>query len=170
LAAGYFLLTTLSQLLDAILGSLALSKPSFLYLAIAVATAGNAVFLTHALRSDKAVARLWIADNRAVKVNQVILWFGFLYLALRFPITAFAVPPVALGHGLLAFVMYSLLFAPLWIGLVVLAWKLTRRASAPAQPQRRRAVTVLAALCGWGLLGEMRLLLDPELIERLGRL
>jgi hypothetical protein len=104
-------------------------------------------------------------------LSPVIFWIGFLYLILRFPLAAFAVPPDELGRRLLAFVMYSLLFAPLWIGLVALVFKLTQWVTAPGieHARQQRAAIWLAALSGWGLLGELRLVLDTTLLDRLGR-
>jgi len=61
--------------------------------------------------------------------------------------------------------MYSLLFAPLWIVLAILA--VTSTAFAARRDPKRPALIVLSAFFCWGLIGEARLLLDPALVGRM---
>lgn len=158
---------SLTEFLDALLASLDLSAPSYFYLAIAALTAYGGAYEINRLRNDTG-ARLFPEIPR---LNAVLLWAECLYILLRWPVTAFAALPLWLGQGLLAFIMYSLLFAPLWVGLAIFAIKFTRSLATGNIPvgRRRKLRIAFMAISVWGLLGEIRMLLDPELIERLGR-
>ena len=73
--------------------------------------------------------------------------------------------PAGIARGLLNFVMYSLLFAPMWIVLAFVA--VTFTASAARRDPKGAALIALSVFFCWGLIGEVRMLLDPALIGRL---
>ncbi|GAB2175656.1 hypothetical protein [Dongia sp. agr-C8] len=157
--------------LETVLSEMKFGQPSALYLAIALVASVNATVLWYSLRDTERFAWIGMFAGLVARVHRVILWIGFAYIVLRFPLMAFAAPPLAFGHTLFGMVMYSLLFAPLWVGLVILAWTMTRRCHYRGVPsfRARRAAIVLAVICWWGSIGEFRVLLDPALLRELSR-
>ena len=156
-------------LADAVLAELDLGRPSILYLTIAALAALSAAAQADLIGSISVTLRS--AGHRVQLVTRALLWVACFYIVLRFPIAAFAALPVSIGRGLLALVLYSMLFVPLWIGLLVFAVKVTRVASTlNAEPKRKRfALRLLAACPLLGVIGEIRMLLDPSLIDRLNQ-
>ncbi len=122
-------------------------------------------------------AAVWLRKTLAAPV----LWLGCLYLVFRLPMSGAAALPFWIGDPLVAMAAFAFVVSiPLWIASSGLFVLMTRRAlippDNPAVAYRYVLVTPFASACGlillffWGFLGECRLLADPDLWVRLGRI
>jgi hypothetical protein len=158
--------------LDSALDSwLGLTEPSIPFSLLAAVCGINAI--VHAVLIEKTTSVLVTkpVETMLRVVNLSLLSASCFYIVLRFPTTLFTAPPTEMGRAMFIMATYSFLFTPLWLTALVMtpamAISISRSTTLPSRKQLM--LIAFAILLGLGVIGEVRMLLDPTAYMRIYR-